>query len=347
VLCPLRYTNTPWSQTWSDVLDVRSPGEFRLDHVPGAINLPVLDNAQRAEVGTLYAQSPFLARKLGAALVSRNIAQHIETYLATKDRDYRPLIYCWRGGQRSRSMATVLAEIGWEITLLTGGYQTYRHLIQDTLKQTLPVTCHVICGPTGSGKTFLLQQLHQQGAQILDLEALANHRGSLLGAQGEQPSQKYFESLLWEKLQQCDPQRPVWVEAESAKIGQLHVPKSLLHAMRQGVTIQITVPLAERVRWILEEYPHFLEHPNHLKTALAPLIPLRSRAVVMHWYRLIDQGQWQELVASLLTEHYDPCYYHALQHQFPQTTHTIAIDCLAQSSQAVRQLLILSPPSPM
>lgn len=189
---------------FSDVIDVRSPAEFADDRIPGAINLPVLDDAERVRVGTIYKQvSPFEARKVGAALVSRNIARHIDDHFVRQGKDYRPLVYCWRGGQRSGSLATVLSQIGFRVTVLQGGYKTYRGEVMDRLRD-LPkrFDFRILAGATGSAKTRVLRALDAAGGQVLDLEDLACHRGSLLGPEPDapQPAQRLFESLLHHRL---------------------------------------------------------------------------------------------------------------------------------------------------
>src|SRR5690606_7651800 len=195
------------------IIDVRSPLEFAEDHIPGAINCPVLSNEERVEVGTLYRQAgAFAAKTVGAALVAKNSAQHIENSFADHPQGWKPLIYCWRGGNRSGAMAHILARIGWSATQLEGGYKAYRGHVNTELA-TLPASFrfHVLCGPTGSGKSRLLRHLTEQGAQVLDLEALARHRGSVLGNLPDQPqpSQKRFESCIWQLLRHYDPSRPV------------------------------------------------------------------------------------------------------------------------------------------
>jgi len=300
---------------FDEVIDVRSPAEFALDHVPGALNCPVLDDEERARVGTMYKQvSPFDAKKEGAALVSRNIARHIEERFRGRGRDWRPLVYCWRGGQRSASMAHVLREIGWGAATLEGGYRAYR---RDVLAQldALPAgfRYRVLCGETGSGKSRLLEALAARGAQVLDLERLARHRGSLLGElPGEpQPSQKMFDSLVWKALKGFDPARPVYVEAESKKIGQLQVPAGLLERMREGECIRLEVPAQERQRFLIEEYRHFLANPEALKEKLACLSAHYGHAVVDRWLSQAESGAWPDLVGDLLHTHYDPSYLRA------------------------------------
>ncbi len=301
---------------FDEVIDVRSPGEFAEDHIPGAINLPVLSNAERERVGTLYKQvSSFEAKKLGAALVSRNIAQHLEDYFSDKPKAYKPLVYCWRGGSRSGSLTHILQKIGFAAMQLDGGYKAYRrHVIADLA--TLPATrrYRVVCAPTGSGKSRLLQALASEGAQVLDLEALAAHRGSLLGALPDQPQppQKSFESAIWSSLSGFDPARPVYVESESKKIGALRIPDALMTAMRASACVRLDVPLAARVKLLTEDYAHFLQDPDDINSLLAHLIALRGNDVVSVWQTLASQHAWDELVTALLEQHYDPAYNKSL-----------------------------------
>ncbi len=300
---------------FDEVIDVRSPSEFALDHVPDAVNCPVLDDAERSHVGTLYKQvSAFDAKKIGAALVSKNIARHIDQRFRSRESGWRPLVYCWRGGQRSAAMAHVLREVGWDAATLEGGYRAYRREVMAQL-EALPVRFRfrVVCGATGSGKSRLLAALAAQGAQVLDLERLACHRGSLLGdLPGEpQPSQKMFDSLVWSALRRLDPERPVFVEAESKKIGQLQVPAKLLERMREGECLRLEAPLPERVRFLIGEYRHFLENPAALRERLQCLTSRYGRAVIGRWLAQTDSGAWDELVADLLATHYDPSYLRA------------------------------------
>jgi tRNA 2-selenouridine synthase len=291
---------------------VRSPSEYALDHVPGAVNCPVLDDEERARVGTMYKQvSPFDAKKAGAALVSRNIARHIETHFAGRGREWKPLVYCWRGGKRSGALAHVLREIGWHAATLEGGYKAYRREVMaqlDSLPQQFEFV--IVCGATGCGKSRLLQALEAAGAQVLDLERLACHRGSVLGDLPEepQPAQKMLDSLVWNSLRRFDRSRPVIVEAESRKIGRLQLTDALLDRMRQGRCVRIEAPVAERVRFLTEEYRHFLEHPGVLKQKLSCLAGLYGTEVIDRWIARADARSWDELVADLLLNHYDPAY---------------------------------------
>lgn len=305
---------------YDDIIDVRSPAEYAEDHVPGAISAPVLDDQERAVVGTLYAQvSPFEAKKRGAALISRNIATHLETLFKDKPRTWRPLVYCWRGGQRSGAMAHILAQVGWQVARLEGGYKSYRrHVIAELQRLPAQFEFRVVCGATGSGKSRLLRALRNQGAQVLDLEELARHRGSLLGTLPDepQPAQKMFDSLVWNDLRGFDPARPVFVEAESKKIGRIAVPDALLDAMRGSACIVIDAPVEARVRLLMEDYAHFVRDPALLAQRLAPLVALHGHKVIEHWEQLAQQGAWNELVAELLSRHYDPAYRRSTESNF-------------------------------
>jgi tRNA 2-selenouridine synthase len=323
---------------FDEIIDVRSPAEYAEDHIPGAISAPVLDDEQRAEVGTLYTQvSPFIAKKRGAVLIARNIAHHLDNIFCDKPKQWKPLVYCWRGGQRSGAMAHILAQVGWSTGRLDGGYKNYRRQVLTDLG-ALPekLQFRVICGPTGSGKSRLLHVLQEQGAQVLDLEALAQHRGSLLGnLPGElQPSQKMFDSRLWDALRRFDKQQPVFVEAESKKIGLLSTPESLLMKMRASECLSIEAPVAARVQLLLQVYKHFLSDPALLIERLTPLLPLHGRQVLDHWQMLAEQGAWTELAEKLLIQHYDPSYRRSTAKNFEQlpTATVLQLDSLEDSA---------------
>ena len=304
-----------------DRIDTRSPSEFADDHIPGAINCPVLDDAERARIGTLHAQeSAFAARAAGAALVARNIAAMLETTFAGKPKDWSPLVYCWRGGKRSSSLTHVLAEVGWRAVQLDGGYRAYRRHVLARLAELPPVFAfNVVCGLTGSGKSRLLRARAADGAQVLDLEALAKHRGSMLGdLPGDpQPSQKWFESQLWAALEALDPRRPVYVESESRRIGTVQLPDALLHAMRAGSCIVVETPTPLRVALLKEEYVHFLGDAGLLNARLAGLLELHGRKALDQWGEAAAAGDWDALVGDLLVRHYDPMYRRSIGRNFP------------------------------
>jgi tRNA 2-selenouridine synthase len=297
---------------FDQIIDVRSPAEFAEDHIPGAINLPVLDNEERAIVGTTYKQvSPFAARRQGAALVAANISKHLETRLADKDADFRLLVHCWRGGMRSRSMALVLSAVGWEVSLLRGGYQTWRREVVAGLDKddsALPVV--LIDGQTGVAKTAVLEEMERLGAQTIDLEGMANHRGSVFGGhpQSDQPGQKYFETRIWEKLRAMDLNQPIYVEAESSLVGVRRVPTRLWTAMKAAARVTIHAPTIARARYLVEAYPELISDKKRLSDAIDQLASRHPKALLEAWHRLANEGKHCELAEQLITQHYDPAY---------------------------------------
>ena len=299
---------------FDQIIDVRAPSEFAEDHVPGAINLPVLSDDERATVGTIYVQQDrFLARKVGAALVARNAAAHLEGPLATKDGGWRPLVYCWRGGQRSGSFASILAQVGWRVELIEGGYKSYRRLVVQALyDQPLAHRLILIDGGTGTGKTRLLVRLAKAGAQVVDLEGMAAHRGSLLGGvAGGQPSQKGFESRVAMALARIDPARPVFVEAESNKIGRMILPPSLWQAMMAADHVRIDAPLAARARYLTRAYADLLADVDLLCARLAPLKAYHGAERIEIWQAMAQEGAFEALAEDLVARHYDPRYVKA------------------------------------
>ena len=310
---------------FDELIDVRSEGEFGEDHIPGAINCPVLDNGERALVGTMYKQSSsFDAKKLGAALVSANIAKHLRERFGDRPRTWRPLVYCWRGGGRSAALAHVLAQVGWRVGQLEGGYKAYRRAVIADL-QALPgrLQWRVLCGLTGTGKSRLLRALDQAGAQVLDLEALAAHRGSVLGNMPDepQPTQKLFESLVWDALRRFDPQRVVFVEGESKKIGRLRVPDSLVEAMWASPCVVLDATLSVRVELLKAEYAHYLSEPEALASQLECLASLHGNETIAQWQQLTREHRWEELVEALLVKHYDPAYSRSTLKHYPHLEH--------------------------
>jgi tRNA 2-selenouridine synthase len=302
------------------IIDARSESEYAEDRLPGAVNWPTLNDEERRVVGTEYKQvSPFVARKRGAALAARNIAQHIEREVMDKPKDWKPLVYCWRGGKRSGSLAIVLDQIGFKVQVLDGGYREYRRAVTADLERLpLAYDYRVVCGKTGSGKSRLLAALREHGAQVLDLEQLANHRGSVLGLVpgSPQPGQKQFESRVWDALRRLDPARPVWIESESKKVGELRVPEALVERMRAAPCVRIELPLEERVRLLMEDYDFFVKDVPAFCERLNALRALRGNEVVNGWQEAATSGRIEEVVRDLLVRHYDPVYLQSMQRNF-------------------------------
>ncbi|MGJ8605308.1 MAG: tRNA 2-selenouridine(34) synthase MnmH [Marivita sp.] len=313
------------------VIDVRSPAEYAEDHVPGAINLPVLDNDERARVGTIYKQvSPFDARKIGAALVFRNAAHHVDTALMGYGGAWKPLVYCWRGGQRSGSFTWLLKEIGWRADLIQGGYKTYRRLVVEMLHTSvLPYKFVQLGGYTGTAKTELLPLLAKRGVQVIDLEGLANHRGSLLGSMGVQPSQKAFESAFAGQICRLDPSRPVLVEAESSRIGQVLLPPSLWDAMKSAPWIEVAAPLEARTAYLVQAYADILADSAALEAKLAPLKAHRGEALLARWRELSHAGDTAALTRSLMEDHYDLAYAKSMKAMAPNVIARVETDGLS------------------
>jgi len=302
------------------VIDARSPAEFADDRLPGAISCPVLDDAQRAEIGTQYRlSSAFEARRLGAAYVAANIATHLRTVIGARPKDWSAIVYCWRGGERSAALAHVLTRIGWRPQQLEGGYRSFRrHVMQELGVLPGRFDFRVLCGATGSGKSRLLLDLRRAGAQVLDLEAIACHRGSVLGGLPgrPQPGQRHFETRLWWALRAFDPSLPVFVESESRRIGSRQLTDGLLDALRNAPCVLLEMSFEERVRLLRREYLHFEAAPERLFEQLRFLHELHGAARLGQWRELAMRGQWNELVAGLLRDHYDPLYRRSLARNF-------------------------------
>jgi tRNA 2-selenouridine synthase len=330
----------PQLHLFDTIIDVRSQSEFAEDHIPGAINCPVLDDDERIRIGTLYKQvSSFEAKKAGAALAARNIAQHIDAVFVDKPRGWKPLIYCWRGGNRSGSMTHVLAKIGWPAVQLDGGYKEYRRHVIAALAELPPrFKFTVVCGTTGSGKSRLLQKLASVGAQVLDLEQLAAHRGSVLGnlPAETQPTQKTFESSIWQTLRRFNPDRMVFVESESKKIGNLRVPDALMEKMRASPCLSLTLSRVNRVRLLMEDYAHFVTEPAVLNAQLDCLIALHGREKIARWQAMAVAGEMEALVDELLLDHYDPAYGRSIDRNFSQFSQAQHLELTDISDDAFR-----------
>ncbi len=305
---------------FDSIIDARSESEYAEDRVPGALNWPSLNDAERVLVGTRYKQeSAFDAKKRGAALVARNIAAHIEREVIAKPKGWSPLVYCWRGGKRSGALATVLDQIGFRVHVLEGGYRDFRRAVVSEL-ETLPARFdwRVVCGPTGSGKSRLLATLADAGAQVLDLETLANHRGSVLGLVpgDKQPSQKAFDTRVWYALRRLDPARPVFIEAESKKIGDVRIADALIAAMRTAPCVWLELALEQRVALPIADYGFFVADPDAFCARLDALRAVRGNGVVAAWQESVRAGCSAEVVRELLTLHYDPVYLQSLRRNF-------------------------------
>jgi tRNA 2-selenouridine synthase len=324
------------------IIDARSEGEFDEDHFPLAVNWPTLNNEERKLIGTIYVQvNQFEAKKRGAAMAARNIARHIERDVIDKPKDWKPLAYCWRGGKRSGSLSLILDQIGFRVTLVEGGYKAFRAaVVQDIPRLVERLNWRVVCGTTGSGKTRLLQTLAAQGAQVLDLEALANHRSSVLGAIPglTQPTQKRFDTLVWGALRDFEPGRPVYIESESKKVGNVSVPTSLIEAMRGSPCLNLVLPDAQRVALLMEDYDFFVKDTEHFCRRLQALIEIRGRSVIEAWTASVRAGEIAPVVQALLTEHYDPVYEQSMRRNFQQFESATRLEAHDHSREGIALL---------
>jgi tRNA 2-selenouridine synthase len=327
---------------FSAIIDARSEAEYALDHLPGALNWPSLNDEERRRVGTIYTQvSPFEAQKRGAAPVAANIARHIEREVIDKPRSWQPLAYCWRGGKRSGSLALVLGQIGFRVSVLEGGYKAFRTAVLAALPELAGrFDYRVICGPTDSGKTRLLHALAQAGAQVLDLEALASHRSSVLGSiPGQaQPGQKRFETLVWDRLRRFEPARPVFVESESRKVGNVAVPDALIERMRASTCLRLELQDDERVALLMEDYDYFVKDQALFRERLEALTELRGKAVVQGWQAQVGAGEFEAVVRELLVKHYDPGYASSIGRNFSRYSDAKRIAAPDRSAAAMAAL---------
>jgi tRNA 2-selenouridine synthase len=324
------------------IIDARSESEYAHDHLPQAVNWPTLNDEERKLIGTLYVQvNQFEAKKRGAAIAARNIASHIERDVLNKPHDWKPLAYCWRGGKRSGALSLILDQIGFRVSLVEGGYKAFRAaMLIDIDRLVSQFHFQVVCGTTGSGKTRLLQALAAQGAQVVDLEALANHRSSVLGSIPgvPQPTQKRFDTLIWDALRGLNPAQPVYIESESKKVGNVSIPTSLVNAMRQSPCMNIVLPDAARVALLMEDYDFFVQNTAQFCNRLRALTEIRGKAVVDRWITSVLADDIASVVQELLSKHYDPVYLQSIRRNFAQFTTATVLKPRSHTAQAMAQL---------
>ena len=324
------------------LIDARSPAEFALDHIPGAINCPVLDDEERRIIGTLYKQTgAFEARRLGAAMVAANLARHLRERFADRPPNWRPLVYCWRGGLRSGSMVTWLRLVGWDAQQLAGGYKSFRHHVIERIEALCPqLPLRIICGATGSAKTRVLQALALRGAQVLDLEDCAKHKGSLLGALPgvAQPSQKHFETRIAQVLEAVDLHRPLYVEGESPRIGRIALPVSLVSRMRASPCIEIAATPEARLDYLLRDYAYLGDDGESLATQLGMLKELQGKETVQRWQAWARARELAPLFAELMALHYDPHYASSQARHFKAWSDRSRVDTSDLTDQGIDAL---------
>jgi len=287
------------------VIDVRSPGEFAQGHIPGAINIPLFDDAERAIVGTLYVKSgQDKAILKGLDIAVPKVGLYVNSLKAICSTGL-VLLYCWRGGMRSALLSEVLSKAGYEVAVLSGGYKAYRHFIRDGLAR--PAKVVVLGGFTGSGKTEILKAIALQGEQVVDLEQLACHKGSVFGALGQspQPTNEQFENNLYVQWDRLDLTRPVWLEDESRMIGTITLPDPVVEHLSNGVLIRAELDAAIRINRLVNEYAGF-DKPL-LAGAINKISERLGGTRMKEALRALENDRF-EVVAAIILAYYDKAY---------------------------------------
>ncbi len=287
------------------VIDVRSPAEYANGHIPGAVNIPLFSNEERAEIGTLYKQQGQETAILrGLEITGPKMADFVRRAKALPYQD-QLLVHCWRGGMRSGSFGWLLNTAGLPAVTLTGGYKSYRTHLLDFMAK--PLQLYILTGYTGSGKTELLLKMKAKGEQVIDLEGLASHKGSVFGGMGqtEQPSSEQFQNELYQQLSRMDPLRPIWLEDESISLGNVFIPLPLWHQLRKAPLFHVKLGAEARVERLVREYGEF--EPLMLEEAI---VKLTKRLGGQHAKRALEaltENRLNEVAAILLT-YYDKAY---------------------------------------
>jgi len=319
------------------LIDVRSPSEYQENTIPGSLNIPIFDDAERAEIGTIYKQvSVEAAKERGLEIVSAKLPTFIKTFAQIEGPK---AVFCWRGGMRSKTSATVLDLMGIRASRLIGGIRAYRQWVVSTLEELpLPPVAYVINGNTGSGKTLMLRRLMEEGYPVMDLEAMAGHRGSIFGHIGLRANnQKSFEALLVEQALILQDAPYVLIEGESKRIGKAILPEPVVQMKEAGIQLFIDLPLEERVRHILEDYQP-LEHKDDLLQAFKHIKNRIHTPVAKEIEANLLIGQYERAVKLLLEHYYDPRYAHAMS-QYEGEQIVIHADTIEEAVDAVKAQL--------
>ena len=331
-------------------VDARSPSEFAEATIPGAVNVPIFDDAQRAEIGTLYKQQgKAAARRRAVQLVAPKIPAMVEKVETAVAAGRAPVVvFCWRGGMRSQALTSFLNLAGVPARQLVGGHKAFRAGVRAFLEAGEWGRLLVLRGLTGVGKTRLLQQLRDKGYPVLDLEGLANHRGSAFGGLGlgAQPSQKQFEAALWDELRRIPADGYALAEGESPHIGRIVLPPKVYQALQLETTLWVNASLAYRTHVILDDYPA----RDELKAAFVrPLKALRERLgkeKVEELLGLLERGEWETLVGELMLCYYDPLYRHTRPDDLIEIDIEPPAQGLTRLEAAIRRVLAAPGPRP-
>jgi tRNA 2-selenouridine synthase len=313
-------SETPFpTQQWL-VVDVRSPGEFARGHLPGAVNIPLLNNEERAEVGTLYKRS---GRAEALVKGLERVGPKMATWVTTIQdlRNNRPLlIYCWRGGMRSNSFGWLMRTAGFPVTVVEGGYKAWRKQVHHIIRQAYDL--RILTGYTGSAKTEVLHELSALGHQSICLESLAHHKGSAFGGlgQAEQPTTESFENRLAEALYGFNPAKPIWMEDESISIGKVYLPQALYQRMQVAPHVRINIPHHQRLDHIVKGYGQL--PTDELKAAFDRISKRMGPQHAKAAKAFLDHNNLRE-AANLALTYYDQAYLHSLNRKSPAALYTL------------------------
>ncbi len=317
------------------LVDVRSPAEYSEASIPGAINVPLFSNEERAEVGTLYKQQgKMIARRRGVVIAAPKIPDFVAQIEAARALSTLPvIIFCWRGGIRSLAMTTFMNLAGIPARQLSGGHKAFRRMVCDYFDNYQWPRIYVLRGLTGIGKTRILHQLAEQGEPVIDLEKIANHRGSAFGGMGlgEQPGQKQFEARLWGRLDELRDCPYLITEGESRHIGRRAVPPRFHQAMQHQTSLWLTTSMELRTEVILADYPDLEQLHGPIARALDSLRERLGNSSVNHFKQLLDTENWHLLIGRLMQDYYDPLYLHTK----PQHHLEICYDSLDEGTATV------------
>lgn len=322
------------------VLDVRSPGEYKHAHIPGACSLPLFTDEERKIVGTAYKQeSREQAIKLGLDFFGVKMRKMVEEAEQLSSNSKTVLVHCWRGGMRSAGVAWLLDLYGFKVFTLVGGYKKYRNYVLDTFR--LPFQFNILGGYTGSGKTELLKALKERGEKVIDLEGIANHKGSAFGNIGmpPQPGQEMFENLLSKELRKSlvsQPESPVWLEDESQRIGLVNIPGELWKTMRQSPVYFLDIPFEERLKHIVQEYGQL--DPEKLADAIGRISQKLGNLNAKTAILLLNEGKITESF-DILLKYYDKHYFKSLHNREGINSLLQTVDCKSVTPENADQLV--------
>lgn len=321
-------------------VDARSPSEFEEATIPGAINAPILDDIQRAEIGTLYKEAGNgEALKRGMEIVAPQIPELVETVRRVAGgRETQVVVFCWRGGLRSKALTSFLNLAAIPAVRLEGGHKAFRRYLLEYFENFRNEKIVALCGLSGVGKTRILKRLEDRGHHVVNLEALANNRGSAFGSIGlpYQPGQKMFEALLWDKLRKVGPEQPIFTEMESRRLGKVSLPPNFFEALNQGRLLWLTASLERRTEVILQEYPDPRLHTERFVRQINSLRKRLGNKIVEHLLDLMERGQWRQLVSELLERYYDPLYLHTK----PENVVEIKAETEAEALEGIKAAIV-------